>query len=118
VSAGYWLTLRPTGEVKVRCLNPHSVTAFSPPVPGFDASVSHRLAAEVRGPALRVWLDGRGVTFDQGGRQVTSVAVPSQWDGPPKTGRNEGAAGITFWREGEFDGGSREEVTNIVVQRR
>jgi len=95
-SAGYWVQLHSTGEVQVRCLNPSSVIAFSAPKGSFDSSAFHALRAVALGPELNVWLDGKQVGFDQGGKIVTSVAIPAMWEGPPGMGTNGGAAGIAF----------------------
>ena len=98
-SAGYWVQLLSTGTVKVKRLNPPAVVAFSKPPPGFDPAVFHQLETEARGASLTVRLDGSAVVFDQRGKPVQSVSIPSTWNGPPPVGQNQGTAGIAFGAE-------------------
>ena len=95
-SAGYWVQLYSTGMLKVRRLNPQAIVAFSSPIPDFDPAVFHRLETEALGENLQVWVDGRLISFDQGGKRVERVAIPPTWEGPPRIGQNQGAAGIAF----------------------
>ncbi len=55
----------------------------------------HLLDAPDHGAQLEVTLDGQKLEFDQGGRTVPTVAIPSAWDSP-KIGDNQGGAGIAF----------------------
>ena len=115
-SAGYWVQLDSDGRVRVRCLNPHRVVAFTPVPAIFDGTHSHRLETLVRGTILQVKLDGVLLDFDQEGRQVNAVSIPATWVGPPKTGTNQGAAGIAFSSEPRESGG-RQQAHNLVVIR-
>lgn len=113
-SAGYWVLVDSTGVVRVRCLNPHTVVAFSAPAEPFDRNAFHQIEAAVQGESLQVALDGRIVTFEQGGRQTTVVSVPPTWQGPPAIGNNRGTAGVAFMAIPRGGGGG-QEVRNIVV---
>jgi hypothetical protein len=95
-SAGYWVQLQSDGMVKIKRMNPQSIVAFSDAMPSFDAAAFHHLELEARGESLQVWMDGEPVSFDQGGSRVTTVNVPSAWNGPPAVGVNQGAAGVAF----------------------
>jgi DNA-binding winged helix-turn-helix (wHTH) protein len=115
-SAGYWVQLHSTGVVKVLCLNPKAIVAFTAVPDAFDPAVFHSLEVAARGPSLGIRLDGKLLTFDQAGRMVDSVAIPATWEGPPASGKNGGAAGIAF---GATDnrwkiGGQRAK--NVVVR--
>ncbi|MCX6619815.1 MAG: hypothetical protein NTY38_01795, partial [Acidobacteria bacterium] len=99
-SAGYWVQLWSTGEVKVKKLNPQEIVASSAAPAGFDASAVHQLRTLIQGGTLTVWLDGR---------QVTTVAAGAT------TGFNDGAAGISFGCEpnrGQIGG---QKIRNLVV---
>jgi len=95
-SAGYWVQLISTGMVKIKRLNPWAMVAFSEADPAFDTANFHHLEMEVRGESLEIWLDGKVLSFDQGGNRVTHVQVPPAWLGPPAVGFNQGAAGVAF----------------------
>jgi len=115
-SAGYWVQLDSDGRVRVRCLNPHRVVAFTPVPAVFDGIHFHRLETLVRGTSLQVKLDGVPLEFDQEGRPVNVVSIPAAWVGPPKTGTNQGTAGIAFSSEPRESGG-HQQARNIVVIR-
>jgi DNA-binding winged helix-turn-helix (wHTH) protein len=93
-SGGYWVQLYSTGMVKVKCLNPWGMIAFSPALEGFDASAFHHLEIEAKGERLRVWLDSRLLEFEQGRKYAAVVPIPPAWNGPPRLGKNDGTAGI------------------------
>jgi DNA-binding winged helix-turn-helix (wHTH) protein len=98
-SAGYWVQLYSTGMVKVKGLNPWGLIAFSPVIEDFDYSAFHRLEVEAKGESLRVRLDSKLLDFEQGRKVANVVSIPPAWDGPPKLGKNDGAAGIFFGSE-------------------
>ena len=95
-AAGYWVALWSTGIVQIRRLNPSSTVAVSAAPAGFDPAAWHVLESEICGELLEVRLDGKALTFDQNGKQATAVPVPPAWEGPPRVGHNDGAAGILF----------------------
>jgi DNA-binding winged helix-turn-helix (wHTH) protein len=99
VSAGYWVQLVSTGMVRVVRLNPYGGVNSSPPIDHFDSANAHNLVIEARGSTLQVWLDRRPVFFDEAGKPETSLSIPPIWDGPPRAGHNEGAAGVAFGSE-------------------
>src|SRR2546427_8337216 len=86
-SAGYWVMLHSTGEVKIKNLNDSTYIATTPPLTGFDATVFHTLQATAQGTTLAVTLDGQTLTFTQGGSLAT-VAIPAT------RGSNDGTAGV------------------------
>jgi len=102
-----------TGGVKVRQLNLHQIVAFSAAAAGFDASRFHKLEITARGSELQVALDGNVVEFDQGGRMVRRVAIPASWEGPPRTGYDQGTAGVAFGAEPRGAGG--QQARNIAI---
>ena len=98
-SAGYWLRLHSSGALTVKCLNPAHTVAFTKPPESFDADVFHKLDAAVRGDTLEVALDGRRLTFDQGGQMTEIVKIPPNWERPAQVGFNSGSAGVAFSSE-------------------
>ena len=114
-SAGYWVQLQSNGQVRIRRLNPAAVVAFTAPDTGFDAGAWHHLTIRVLGSGLQVWLADRLLRFDQGGRMVETVSIPSVWNGPPAVGRNDGAAGVAFATEFARGAGGGQEIANLVV---
>ena len=48
------------------------------------------------GDRLQAAVDGRIVEFDEGGRKTRTASIPPAWEGPPRTGNNDGAAGVWF----------------------
>ena len=60
-------------------------------------------------------VDGKLMTFNQGGTKTTTVAVPPVWDGPPAVGTNHGAAGILFGAEGNRGNIGGQRARNLVV---
>ncbi|GEM_PF-3199522 len=116
-SAGYWVQLYSTGSVRVKRLNRQAVVAFSGPVDRFDSSIFHHLDVEARGDSLQVWLDHHIVVFDQSNHQGATVPIPSTWDGPPKVGKNEGAAGVAFSDEENKGHMGGQRAKNLKVTR-
>jgi DNA-binding winged helix-turn-helix (wHTH) protein len=115
-SAGYWVVLHSTGAVTVKLLNPPRTVAFTKSFSGFDSTRFHRLEAVVKGETLDLALDGRKLIFDQNGQLVRTVRIPSEWDGPPRAGHNEGAAGIAFASEPlRFQAGG-QQARNFSIQ--
>ena len=108
-SAGYWVQLDSTGQVKVKMLNPQSVVASAAAPASFDNTVFHTLETAVQGTTLQVALDGQLLTFNQGGSPVTTVAITAT------SGSNDGTAGISFGAEPNrgLIGGQRAD--NLVV---
>jgi len=116
-SAGYWVQLHSNGMVKVRRLNPLAVVAFSSAIPVFDTDVFHSLKMEARGAGLQVWLDGKSVRFEQGGRQVDRVDIPAAWERPERVGENQGTAGVCFGAEDNRGQIGGQRVKNLIVVR-
>jgi Abnormal spindle-like microcephaly-assoc'd, ASPM-SPD-2-Hydin len=116
-SAGYWVQLQSTGEVKVKRLNPVATVASSGRPASFDSTVFHTLEMAAQGNNLQVALDGRLLSFTQNGSVTTTVSIPPAWLGPPQVGFDEGAAGIAFGAEDNpgLIGGQR--ARNLVVSR-
>lgn len=95
-SAGFWVQLLSTGQVRVQRLNPMSAIAFSEAPPSFDASRFHHLAADVKASSLEVQLDRRPVLFDVGGARQRTVPLDPKWETTVPPGRNRGSVGIAF----------------------
>jgi hypothetical protein len=114
-SAGYWVQLHSTGEVKVKRLNPAATVAVSEKPPRFDAAIFHTLEIAAQGETLQVALDGRLLTFRQDGASVTTVAIPATWQGPPGVGFNDGTAGIIFAAEDNRGRIGGQRADNLVV---
>ena len=95
-SAGYFVQLDSRGVVKVRRLYPQAVVAFSSAPAAFDSDMFHSLEVVAQGEVLRVRLDSRELSFDQGGRLTGAVAIPPEWEKSSPRGQNAGAAGIAF----------------------
>ena len=113
-SAGYWVQLYSDGVVKVRCLNPHQIVAFTAPSREFDARRFHHLQVRASAGNLEVTMDGRALAFDQGGKMVETVAIPAAWDGPPRVGSDRGTAGIAFSAE-PLGAGGGQQARNLQV---
>jgi hypothetical protein len=87
---GVWVRLHSTGEVTVHSLSHSEDRSVEPIAKGLAVVRSHpsawrHLDAEVRGMALRVWVDGDLVRFTNSLRSNETVPVPM---------RSEGAAGM------------------------
>ncbi len=95
-SAGYWVQLDSTGVVRVKCLNPWTAVAISQPIDRFDPAQYHHMEVVARGEALQVQVDGTPIPFQQNSKVSATVSIPEAWAGPPRVGKNEGAAGIAF----------------------
>jgi len=113
-SAGYWVALNSTGEVKIQRLNPLATVATSERQAAFDNQATHTLEVAAQGSVLQVSLDGWLLAFEQESKTVTTVAIPSAWENPP-VGDNDGTAGIQFAAEGNrgLIGGQR--ATRLLV---
>jgi DNA-binding winged helix-turn-helix (wHTH) protein len=114
-SAGYWVQLKSTGQVRVRRLNPSGTVAFTAVPDRFDPHIFHRLKTSVMGNRLRVELDHKPLEFDQVGTRTMEVAVPPDWESSTPRGQNHGAAGIGFSAEGNRFLSGGQEVRNIRV---
>jgi len=112
-SAGYWIQLWSTGEVRVRRLNPQAVVAFSS-IPNFDSTVFHHMEVEARGNAMKASIDGRPIVFTQEGKSVESVAIPPAWEG---VGYNRGTAGIFFSSMDARGEAGGQQARNFVIER-
>jgi DNA-binding winged helix-turn-helix (wHTH) protein len=116
-AAGYWLQLESSGRMRVQRLNPRAVIAFANAIPGFDSTVFHHLEMEARGETLTAWLDGKPVEFLEGDKRETQVPIPPVWDGPPRLGRNQGAAGVAFSSDQSRNQAGGQRVKNLQVIR-
>lgn len=115
-ATGYWVVLWSTGVVQVRRLNPSATVAVAQAPAGFDAGIFHTLETEVRGESLSVHLDGAALIFDLNGRMSASVPVPPAWDGPPKLGSNDGAAGLALMSITNRGKAGGQKARNLMVQ--
>jgi len=116
-AAGYWLQLESSGRIRVLRLNPRAIVAFSDPVPGFDSTIFHRLEMEGRGDTLIAWLDRKPVDFLVGDKRGTAVPIPSLWNGPPRLGTNQGAAGVAFSSDQSRNQAGGQRVKDLQVTR-
>jgi len=108
-SAGYWVELVSTGEVRVKGLNPFALIVTTGAQAGFDAAVMHTLRMAVQGSNLQVSLDGQLQAFTQNGAQVTTVTLPAT------NGTNNGAVGISFGNEDNSNLSGGQRATNLVI---
>ena len=113
-SAGYWVALNSTGEVKVERLNPLITVATSGRPDKFDNTGYHTLEIAVQGDGLQVSLDGSLLTFEQDGKPTTTLAIPSTWDNP-HIGDNDGTAGIQFAAEANRGAIGGQCATRLIV---
>ena len=95
-SAGFWVQLGSTGQVRVKRLQPAATIAFSATPPVFDAGQFHRLSVQARGEALKVALDGKTLSFDQSGAITETIRMLPAWETARPKGIDEGSAGIAF----------------------
>jgi len=109
MSAGYWIQLVSTGEVRVEALNPFGLVATTGTSTSFDASMSHNLQVAVQGATLQVALDGKLLTFMQAGAVVGSVALP------PSNGSNDGAVGVAFGAPDNRGQAGGQRAKNLVI---
>jgi hypothetical protein len=109
-SAGFWVVLDSSGEVRVRQLNPDVVIGSSPAPDGFDSSVPHSIEIAVLREKLEVAIDGRHRSFTQGNvsgrRQVTLQ---------PTGGMNDGGAGIAFGADAGSASALGQTLDDLVV---
>ena len=115
MSAGYWVQLHSTGQIKLKLLNPEATVAATRTPAAFDNTVMHRLEVSLRRDRLWVALDGVLQVFDQDGTRLISVPIPAVWERPPAVGENEGAAGIAFGAEDNPDQIGGQRADNLVV---
>jgi len=108
-SAGYWVTLTSTGEVRLRGLNPNAVIASTGVPASFNATVFHTLEVVAQGSSLQVWLDSVLLTFTQNGASVTTVSLPAT------SGSNSGTAGIAFADEDNRGRAGGQQAKNLVI---
>ena len=104
-SAGYWIQLQSTGEVKIKNLNSASVIATSARPASFDSKVFHTLEVSVKENSLQASVDGVLATFGQS----TTVSIP------PTAGSNNGAAGIAFAAEPNQGAIGGQRARNLAV---
>ena len=108
-SAGYWVRLHSDGSVTVKNCN-SLLTVTSTGTPGsFDANAWHRFEIALSGSSLQVALDGRRVTFKEGGQQVTTLTLPASGGSPA------GAAGIAFGCEQNRGQAGGQQADDIVL---
>ncbi len=109
-SAGYWVQLESTGEIKIKRLNPQAIIAFSGKPALFDANALHQIEIAASADKLQVALDGKLQTFNQDGQCVTVTNIPATG------GANNGTAGIAFGAEpnrGQIGG---QRADNVVLR--
>ncbi|MFN7938430.1 MAG: LamG-like jellyroll fold domain-containing protein [Bryobacteraceae bacterium] len=114
-SAGFWVQLLSTGQVRIRRLNPSSTIAFTAVPPIFDPNAFHKLSTHVKGDSLIVHLDGQPLAFDQAGRTVNAVQLAPAWESATPKGRNRGAAGIAFSAEANRHQAGGQQARNIRI---
>jgi len=107
-SAGYWVELVSTGEVRVKGLNPFGLIATTGAQAGFNAAVVHTLQMTAQGSNLQVALDGRLLTFGASG---TTVTLPANAAGA----NNQGTVGIAFGDEDNSNQAGGQRATNLVI---
>jgi len=118
-SAGYWVQLLSTGQVRVLRLNPQATVAFTKAalVPkSWNPESWHKLVAEVRGDRLQVLLDGRAVAFD-GVDGPGGVRLDAKWEATTPVGSNRGGTGIAFGASQHRGQAGGQQVRNIKVER-
>ena len=115
MSAGYWVQLHSTGQIKLKLLNPEATVAATRLPSAFDNTVMHTLEVSMLRDRLLVALDGVLQVFDQDDTRVINVPIPEVWDRPPAVGVNEGAAGIAFGAEDNPDQIGGQRADNLVV---
>lgn len=108
-SAGYWVQLCSTGEVRVKRLNPQAFVATTGKPSQFDNTIAHALEVAVNESSLQVALDGNLLVFRQRGEPATTVAIPAT------DGVNGGAAGIAFSSEDNRGKAGGQRADNLVV---
>ena len=115
MSAGYWVQLHSTGQIKIKLLNPEDTVAATRVPASFDNTVMHTLEVSMRRDRLWVALDGVLQVFDQDDARLTSVPIPAVWERLPAVGVNEGAAGIAFGAKDNPDQIGGQRADNLVV---
>ena len=115
-SAGFWVQLDSTGQVRVRRLHPNVIIAFSAPLDRFDPSVFHKLEVAVHEETLQVALDDRLLTFDAAGVQTASVTIAPAWETASPKGINGGSGGIAFSCTRNRGQAGGQEARNILIK--
>lgn len=113
-SAGVWVRLDSTGQVRVQRLHPMAVLGFSKPPTRFDPGVFHKVQVAVHGETLEVALDDRPLTFDVAGETQEVLKIPPVWETASPRGHNDGNAGVAFGCRNRGQG-SAQEARNIRV---
>ena len=108
-SAGYWIELVSTGEVKVKDANSGAIVASTAKPATFDNTVFHTLEAAAQGSQMQVALDGQLLAFTQGSASTTTLAIPDTG------GSNDGTAGIAFGRENAWPAIGGQSARNLIV---
>ena len=107
-SAGYWVELVSTGEVRVKGLNPFGLIATTGAPATFNAAIVHTLQMTAQGSSLQVALDGKLLTFGASG---TTVTLPANAAGA----NNQGTVGIAFGDEDNSNLAGGQRATNLVI---
>jgi DNA-binding winged helix-turn-helix (wHTH) protein len=115
-SAGFWIHLDSTGQVRVRRLYPNAIIAFSETPTEFDPKSFHRLEAAVHGETLQVALDRRLIAFEADGVRTTLLSIAPLWEGASPKGTNGGSAGIAFSSSRNRGLAGGQEARNIRVK--
>ena len=115
-SAGYWVRLDSTGQVRVQRLHPNAMVAFSEPLEKFDPAVFHKLEAAIHGETLEVALDGHVVSFEASGVRTALLPIPPAWETATPKGTNNGSVGIAFSCTRNRGKAGGQEARNIQVK--
>ena len=116
-SAGFWVQLASSGQVRVLRLHPQATVAFTGVPSAHDPAAFHRLVASASGRNLQVAQDGRLLEFDAGGTRTSTVDLAPAWETATPVGHNNGSAGIAFSAAGNRDQAGGQEARNIRVLR-
>ncbi|MBV8820995.1 MAG: choice-of-anchor D domain-containing protein [Acidobacteriaceae bacterium] len=108
-SAGYWVQLISTGEVRIVGLNPFATIASTGVPASFDSTVKHALKTAVQGSTLQVSLDGKLLSFEQGTSSVTGLTLPAT------NGSNNGTVGISFGSSDNRGLAGGQRASNLVI---
>jgi len=114
-SAGFWVQLASTGQVRVVRLHPYATIAFSRTPSGFNPRRFHKLAADLQGGTLRVTVDEEEVEFDVGGVRTPAAPLDPKWETASPAGINDGSAGFAFGASRNRGRAGGQEVRNIRV---
>jgi hypothetical protein len=89
-SAGYWVQLDSSGQVKVVDAHTNIAVATAAQPANFDKSAVHNLEVAVSGATIQAALDHNVLTFTQGSGTTSTVSIPATG------GTNDGTAGVAF----------------------